>query len=410
MLSKYILHRDVGVSIFAHSNKYVHDSAVLDGNAKNLQAVQETNAWNATLAREQREYDYNKWKEELAYNTPAAQMARYQEAGINPYMAVKQTDSGNASSSAGGQSAATMQAPQMDVGAIASAANTKSQLLQDSILSVGQNAKTFAEAQQIMKQNEWYDVNQSADLALKTGNRELLSQAIQSAMRENNFGNTTYGSRVNQYFGQEELQRNAITQSVLQNDNLGLDLDLKKFQRDYMNPQQLENLKQVNDNLKQDYKLSVARTYAEYVHADNETRMTSSQIALNSQSIAESMARQLKTEAEKYGIDINNEVLRDTKETIKKKAKADLEYLNQQTNESKSRVKLNDSQIDLNKSAEIRNYIEAGKNIDVPNFLNFDLDTNPAYSKGKGPKYRYPRQFPTAKKFLMLGSKRTILL
>lgn len=74
----------------------------------NLQAQRETNEANIRmntennnlqreLALQKYEKDLEQWNRENAYNSPAATMARYREAGINPYLAVGQ-DQGAAAS------------------------------------------------------------------------------------------------------------------------------------------------------------------------------------------------------------------------------------------------------------------------------------------------------------------------
>lgn len=63
-----------------------------------LQAVRETNAANARLAQKQNEWNLEQWNRENAYNTPEAQRARYEAAGINPYFALGNIQSGNADS------------------------------------------------------------------------------------------------------------------------------------------------------------------------------------------------------------------------------------------------------------------------------------------------------------------------
>lgn len=54
------------------------------------------NKTNIRLAKEARDYDLQKWHLQNEYNTPAAQMQRYKEAGLNPNLIY-----GNGSSSAG---------------------------------------------------------------------------------------------------------------------------------------------------------------------------------------------------------------------------------------------------------------------------------------------------------------------
>lgn len=69
-------------------------------NASNERIADKTNALNYKMWQEQKQYDYEKWKEELAYNTPSAQRKRFEEAGINPNLAIAQMNGGNAESAA----------------------------------------------------------------------------------------------------------------------------------------------------------------------------------------------------------------------------------------------------------------------------------------------------------------------
>lgn len=65
---------------------------------------------NVKLSREQREFDYQMWKLNNEYNTPAKQVQRLRDAGVNPALGLSNgvMDSGVSSSSAGGQSAPTV--------------------------------------------------------------------------------------------------------------------------------------------------------------------------------------------------------------------------------------------------------------------------------------------------------------
>lgn len=65
---------------------------------KALQATKETNAANLKLAQFQNDWNIAQWNRQNAYNTPAAQRARYEEAGINPYFALGNIQPGNAQS------------------------------------------------------------------------------------------------------------------------------------------------------------------------------------------------------------------------------------------------------------------------------------------------------------------------
>lgn len=61
-----------------------------------LQATRETNTANLKLAQYQNDWNLAQWNRQNAYNTPAAQRARYEEAGINPYFALGNISSGQA--------------------------------------------------------------------------------------------------------------------------------------------------------------------------------------------------------------------------------------------------------------------------------------------------------------------------
>ncbi len=119
MIPSYIVNRDVGNTEFLqHHNKNIAPlvgaaaimgtSSLLGGlfgsssskaAAKaQLQAARETNEANYRLAQKQNEWNVEQWNRENEYNTPAAQRARYEEAGINPYFALGNIQSGNADS------------------------------------------------------------------------------------------------------------------------------------------------------------------------------------------------------------------------------------------------------------------------------------------------------------------------
>lgn len=79
-----------GGALSMAGSKYAADKA--------LEATKETNATNLKLAQFQNDWNIAQWNRQNAYNTPAAQRARYEEAGINPYFALGNIQSGNAQS------------------------------------------------------------------------------------------------------------------------------------------------------------------------------------------------------------------------------------------------------------------------------------------------------------------------
>lgn len=59
----------------------------------------DTNRANAKAVADANEWNYQLWREQMAYNTPANQVARLRAAGLNPNLFYSQGDPGNASSS-----------------------------------------------------------------------------------------------------------------------------------------------------------------------------------------------------------------------------------------------------------------------------------------------------------------------
>lgn len=88
-------------------------SAQRAANRTNLAIARETNAQNYQIFREQNEFNKEQFNNYLQYNTPAAQRARYEDAGINPYMALGNTQNGNAQSALTSANSAPMQATQV---------------------------------------------------------------------------------------------------------------------------------------------------------------------------------------------------------------------------------------------------------------------------------------------------------
>lgn len=69
--------------------------AAIVGAGLTANSVKKTNEANMQLYQQQAADQYNLWQESNAYNTPAAQMERYKDAGLNPNLAIG--NSGNTS-------------------------------------------------------------------------------------------------------------------------------------------------------------------------------------------------------------------------------------------------------------------------------------------------------------------------
>lgn len=88
-------------------------NAQRSANRTNLAIARETNAQNYQIFREQNEFNKEQLNNYLQYNTPAAQRARFEDAGINPYMALGNMQNGNAQSALTSANSAPMQATQV---------------------------------------------------------------------------------------------------------------------------------------------------------------------------------------------------------------------------------------------------------------------------------------------------------
>lgn len=84
----------VGDVVGGISNYFSQKSA----NDTNVLLTRETNKQNRQMFDDQLNFTREMFDKQNEYNTPAAQRARYEQAGINPYMALGNLQSGNASS------------------------------------------------------------------------------------------------------------------------------------------------------------------------------------------------------------------------------------------------------------------------------------------------------------------------
>lgn len=108
----------------------------LAGNILGAYSQKQTNDANLQIARETNEANYNLWRENNLYNTPAAQMARYRAAGLNPNMVYGQISSGNSSSPASAQAAVMKSAKFGDFGTSAAIMSYLQGQMQKSTISL----------------------------------------------------------------------------------------------------------------------------------------------------------------------------------------------------------------------------------------------------------------------------------
>lgn len=131
-----------------------NQNAQQGANDINLQIARETNQQQYQMFGEQNAFNERMYNQMLTYNTPAEQMRRYSDAGINPYIAAGNVQTGNAQSSLQSAQAPQLHAAQMQAAtgmgdalqnSVSQAANVISQFSQNE-LALSQARKNDAEA------------------------------------------------------------------------------------------------------------------------------------------------------------------------------------------------------------------------------------------------------------------------
>lgn len=193
-----------------------------------LQAVRETNQANAQLAQKQNDWNVEQWNRQNVYNTPAAQRARYEDAGINPYFAMGNIQSGQAESL---QSAelANQQPVTSELQGQSSAilANTLSRAGSDffNMALQGEQAKKL----QIQNTFEASKLREQI-LGLKYDNY--------AKKMANDVYNSSLESLKNITKNQERMSYINVATQTLQQVGTSYDVAMKQFQQKFMQPQQ----------------------------------------------------------------------------------------------------------------------------------------------------------------------------
>ena len=223
-------------------------------NATNLQIARETNAQNYRIFQEQQQFNENQFNRWLDYSTPAAQRQRYEDAGINPYMAVGQLQNGTPSSALTSASSAPMQGAQVQPvqglgdalqNSIERAAGVFSSMISsisDADLKGSQKTGTDIDNKTRGRQNEANIQKTNAETG-KTGSE---TRRIE---QENSFFDSTLEQRkelmnisVDTAKKQKELLDHQVMQVQLQNAMANIDLGIATKYKDVMFKQQLSNL------------------------------------------------------------------------------------------------------------------------------------------------------------------------
>lgn len=241
--------RDVGnTELFPHHNKYIiggiisgigslaggifGSSAAHSAAKSQLQAVRETNKANLDLAKYQNEWNVAQWNRQNVYNTPAAQRQRYEDAGINPYFALGNIQSGNAE----GLMSANM-ANQQPV--VSDLQGQSGQILGSSIANAAQSGEQTYFASQIQaEQAKQLQIKNTFDLQSLKDRVKSLHYDSEAKRMANYVYNNSMSSLINIQKNEERMSYTREAIMCLQQVGTEYDLATKKFTNDNILPAQ----------------------------------------------------------------------------------------------------------------------------------------------------------------------------
>lgn len=148
-------------------------SAQRSANETNLQIAQMNNQRQYQMFQEQNAFNERMYNQMQQYNTPTAQMQRYADAGINPYIAAGNVQTGNVQSALQSAPAPQMQAAQMQaVTGPGDAMMNAGAQISSIVNQYAQNALALAQAKKTEAEANWVDrLNAANVLKLHSSSR-----------------------------------------------------------------------------------------------------------------------------------------------------------------------------------------------------------------------------------------------
>lgn len=260
-------------------------------NKMNYKIAQMNNQYNSLMFDKQIQYNTEMWNKQNEYNTPLAQRQRYEAAGINPYNALGNIQSGQAQSAGGvnppSAQGSTMQSFTPDFSGVSNAAqnyinNKLAEQMQNSTIELNDQ-----KIEQMKIQNEYLAADFSArieNMKEQTKNWKLRSfyQGVQNRYAADMFA------------GQRD---NIIREGQM------LDTTIRASQIEIA-------LNEIHlNNLPKQYQLSFANTAAD-------TQLLYAQGKLTKEQAYHELQKKFKTMQETYGLKINNRILDKTANDI----------------------------------------------------------------------------------------------
>lgn len=195
-----------------------------------LQATRETNAANLKLAQYQNDWNLAQWNRQNAYNTPLAQRLRYEEAGINPYFALGNINSGQAES--------LLSADMSKQQSGADAFNMKAQGAQQFGASVANASSQFFNTQYQQEQTKALQIQNTENLLSMNKRVQGLEYDNQAKKMANELYNANMQSLMNITKNQERESYARVAQANLQTVGSQYDIASKAFTNKFILPAQ----------------------------------------------------------------------------------------------------------------------------------------------------------------------------
>lgn len=297
-------------------------SAQKRANATNLQIARETNAQNYRIFQEQQQFNENQFNRWLDYSTPAAQRQRYEDAGINPYMAVGQLQNGTPSSALTSATSAPMQGAQVQPvqglgdalqNSIERAAGVFSSLISstaDAGLKGSQKTGTDIDNKTRGRQNEANVQKTNAETG-KTGAETRRTE------QESSFWDSTLEQRkelmnisVDTAKKQKELLDQQVFQAQLQNSMSNIDLGIASKYKEVMFKQNLANLVAQEFATYENVAQGWSHVNIEKQNANTNAKNAQTNAAVGAAQIQNLVANAIKSAEEATGVKIDNETSR----------------------------------------------------------------------------------------------------
>lgn len=235
-----------------------------------LQATRETNEANLKLAQYQNDWNIAQWNRQNAYNTPSAQRARYEEAGINPYFALGNLSSGTA------ESLLSADMAKQQSGAEAYA--LKAQGAQQLGASVANASSQFFNTQFQQEQTKALQIQNTENLLSMNKRVQGLEYDNQAKKMANELYNANMQSLMNITKNQERESYARVAQANLQTVGSEYDIASKAFTNKFILPAQRDIAE-----------MTIGKMVAEIAYQKAQERWTEKQTSLAAKYAAASM-------------------------------------------------------------------------------------------------------------------------